>query len=374
MSQSKPTAAAPVLWKSYLAFLGPMILSNILQAISGTVNNIYLGQMLGVGAMASVSAFFPVLFFLIAFMIGLGSGAAVLIGQAWGARELGRVKAIAGTTLAVGLCAGLAVALFGGTFTEVMLRGLGTPADILPGATTYARVMLFAAPGVFVFLLVTSMLRGVGDTKTPVADVADLHGRRTAGDTGTDSRLGRVAADGRGQRRLRRGGVVPDRSELAGMASAPHAPCAGAGRRLPEASAHRPRPAGEGASHRPADGPVDDHHLDRRDRGAVPGQPLRLAGHGRLRRGEPDRVLRAVSGDLHCHHGLDPGRPRNWRRAGPHPGRDRPHRADDERGADRLAGAAGLRCSRATSSGCSSPTRRWWTWRRRCCTSCCGAV
>lgn len=171
MSDPRPTHPAkppPVLWKAYLTFLGPMILSNILQAISGTVNNIYLGQMLGVGAMASVSAFFPVLFFLIAFMIGLGSGAAVLIGQAWGARELGRVKAIAGTTLAVGLCAGLAVALFGGTFTEVMLRALGTPADILPGATTYARVMLFAAPGVFVFLLITSMLRGVGDTKTPL--------------------------------------------------------------------------------------------------------------------------------------------------------------------------------------------------------------
>ena len=39
-----------------------MIISNMLQALSGTANNIYLGQMLGVGAMASVSAFFPVFF------------------------------------------------------------------------------------------------------------------------------------------------------------------------------------------------------------------------------------------------------------------------------------------------------------------------
>lgn len=161
-------ATPPVLWKSYLAFLVPMILSNILQALSGTVNNIYLGQMLGVSAMASVSAFFPVLFFLIAFMIGLGTGAAVLIGQAWGAKELDRVKAIAGTTLMVGLCAGLTVAVFGGAFTEMMLRALDTPADILPGATAYARIMLMAAPGIFLFLLVTSMLRGVGDTKTPL--------------------------------------------------------------------------------------------------------------------------------------------------------------------------------------------------------------
>ena len=143
-------------------------MSNMLQALSGTVNNIYLGQMLGVDAMASVSAFFPVLFFLISFMIGLGSGAAVLIGQAWGANEQDRVRAIAGTTLMVGLLAGLIVALFGGAFTEHMLTWLGTPADILPGSTAYARVMLIAAPAIFIFLLITSVLRGVGDTKTPL--------------------------------------------------------------------------------------------------------------------------------------------------------------------------------------------------------------
>ena len=98
---AQPKAAPPVLWKAYLAFLVPMIISNILQALSGTVNNIYLGQMLGVKAMAAVSAFFPVLFFLIAFMIGLGSGASVLIGQAWGAKNPERVRAITGTTLNV---------------------------------------------------------------------------------------------------------------------------------------------------------------------------------------------------------------------------------------------------------------------------------
>ncbi len=160
--------APPILWKRYLAFLAPMILSNFLQSISGTANNIYLGQMLGVRAMASVSAFFPVLFFLIAFMIGLGSGASVLIGQAWGAKERDRVKAIAGTTLMMGLSAGLLVAVFGGWFADVMLGALGTPADILSGSTAYARVMLLAAPLIFTFLLTTSMLRGVGDTTTPL--------------------------------------------------------------------------------------------------------------------------------------------------------------------------------------------------------------
>jgi len=154
------------MWKTFAAFLGPMLLSNILQSLSGTINNIYIGQMIGVGALAAVTSFFPIMFFFIAFTIGLGAGASVLIGQAWGARDIGKVKAVAGTALAVGAGFGLAVAIFGGTFTAPLLKALGTPPDILADATLYARIMLLAMPGLFVFLLSTSMLRGVGDTVT----------------------------------------------------------------------------------------------------------------------------------------------------------------------------------------------------------------
>ncbi|MFC6280705.1 MULTISPECIES: MATE family efflux transporter [Polaromonas] len=160
------------LWKTFLAFLAPMLLSNILQSLSGTLNNVYVGQMLGVGALAAVSSFFPVMFFFIAFTIGLGAGASVLIGQAWGAGDTGKVKAVAGTTLTVGVAFGLLVAVFGGTFTEPMLKALGTPPDILADATLYARIMLIAMPGLFVFLLSTAMLRGVGDTVTPLYTLA----------------------------------------------------------------------------------------------------------------------------------------------------------------------------------------------------------
>ncbi len=156
------------LWKTFLFFLAPMLLSNILQSLSGTLNNVYVGQMLGVGALAAVSSFFPVMFFFIAFTIGLGAGASVLIGQAWGARDTVKVKAVAGTTLTVGVIFGLLVAVFGGTFTTPMLAALGTPPDILADATSYARIMLIAMPGLFVFLLSTAMLRGIGDTVTPL--------------------------------------------------------------------------------------------------------------------------------------------------------------------------------------------------------------
>ena len=155
-------------WKVFLMFLVPMMLANILQSASGTLNNIFLGRMIGVEALAAASAFFPVLLFLISFVMGLGSGASVLIGQAWGATQPERVRAVAGTTLAVGMLGGLVVALFGGTFAHLLLEQLRTPPNIMAEATHYARVCLFAMPGFFAFMLITAIMRGVGDTVTPL--------------------------------------------------------------------------------------------------------------------------------------------------------------------------------------------------------------
>ena len=162
MSSTQP------LWKTFLVFLAPMMLSNILQSLFGTINNIYLGQMIGVDALAAVSGFFPVMFFLIAFVMGLSSGASVLIGQAWGAGEPEKVKAVAGTTLTIALVGSAVIAVFGGLFSRQLLIALATPPGILEDANAYARIMMIAMPLTFVFILLTAMMRGVGDTLTPL--------------------------------------------------------------------------------------------------------------------------------------------------------------------------------------------------------------
>src|ERR1700676_1126915 len=126
-----------------------MMLSNVLQSLFGTINNIYLGQMIGVEALAAVSVLFPVVFFCIAFVMGLSSGATVLIGQAWGAGERDKVKAVAGATLAIAMLLASIAALAGGLFSRQLMIALATPLT-------------------FVFLLMTAMLRGVGDTLTPL--------------------------------------------------------------------------------------------------------------------------------------------------------------------------------------------------------------
>ena len=166
------TAPVIPLWRTYIVFLLPMMLSNILQALFGTINSIYLGQMIGVDALAAVAGFFPVMFLFISFIIGLGAGASVLIGQAWGARKPERVKEVAGTALTLALLAGAALAVLGGVFTRELLVALATPANVLDAATAYARIMMIAMPATFTFLLLTSMMRGVGDTVTPLFALA----------------------------------------------------------------------------------------------------------------------------------------------------------------------------------------------------------
>jgi putative MATE family efflux protein len=158
----------PSLRKPFLLFLAPMMLSNILQALFGTINNVYLGQMIGVDALAAVSVFFPIMFFFVAFVMGIASGAGVLIGQAWGAGEAGKVKAIAGTTFTVTLALAGLIALLGGLFSRPLLAALATPDNILDAAASYARIMMIAMPLTFTFILFTAMMRGVGDTVTPL--------------------------------------------------------------------------------------------------------------------------------------------------------------------------------------------------------------
>ena len=155
------------IWQSLSIFLVPLMLSNVLQSLGQTANSIYLGRLVGVRSLAAVSAIFPMVFFLISFLIGLGSGSSVLIGQAFGARDERKVKQIAGTTLALAIVLGLLVGGIGGVFSHEILSALDTPADIIDLSSGYARITFFTIPLFFIFLTYTTLLRGTGDTRTP---------------------------------------------------------------------------------------------------------------------------------------------------------------------------------------------------------------
>jgi putative MATE family efflux protein len=124
--------------------------------------------MMGVHAIAAVAVFFPILFCLMAFVIGLSAGATVLVGQAWGAQNIQKVRCVVGSTLFMTLIGGSFIAILGVIFSKDILLALGTDPDVMHLSLPYVQWMLAGSPLLFVYIIYTSILRGVGDSITPL--------------------------------------------------------------------------------------------------------------------------------------------------------------------------------------------------------------
>jgi MATE family, multidrug efflux pump len=155
------------MWRILLVFLVPLMLSNALQSASQTFASIWIGRLISTQALGAVSAVFPVVFLLFSFVFGVSSGGTVLVGQAFGARDIHKVKRIAGTVLGAALYLGIAVAVVGYFGSAAMLAWLRTPADIVGMADAYAKVIFLVMPAFFVYFVYATILRGTGDSTTP---------------------------------------------------------------------------------------------------------------------------------------------------------------------------------------------------------------
>lgn len=167
MEVTKTGNQAISLTKPMLSFLVPVILASVLQSLGQVFGMIVVGQSLGIDALAAIAAFFPLLFFLVSFAIGIGSGSSILIAQTYGAGNIPRMKEVVGVSLATTMIMSVAVGAFGSLFAENILKWMGTPANILVESTKYAQILFLTMPITFFYITYTTFLRGVSDSKTP---------------------------------------------------------------------------------------------------------------------------------------------------------------------------------------------------------------
>ncbi len=154
--------------KALLAFAVPTLLSSILQSLNGSINAIWVGRFLGEQALAATSNANLVMFLLMSFVFGFGMAATVLIGQAFGRKDMDAVRRVTGS--AIGGFAPLAVAIgvIGWLFSPDLLRLLATPADSAPLALAYLRVIFIAMPPILIAVVLIMGLRGTGDSISPL--------------------------------------------------------------------------------------------------------------------------------------------------------------------------------------------------------------
>ncbi|QWG27609.1 MATE family efflux transporter [Bacillus mycoides] len=165
-SQKSETEHKPI-WKSMSMFLVPLLLSNVLQSVGQLFGMVVVGRWLGVNDLAAISAFFPLFFLLVSFVIGIGSGSSILIGQAFGAKNEERLKAIVGTTLTFTFIIGVVLAIIGSIFAMDIMHLMGTPENIIEISVHYARILFISMPVLFLYFAYTTFMRGTGDSKTP---------------------------------------------------------------------------------------------------------------------------------------------------------------------------------------------------------------
>jgi len=155
-------------WKLIFQFAAPMLLGNVFQQLFNIVDSIIVGNFVGKEALAAVGAAFPVIFVMVSMIIGIVMGTTVVISQYFGAKEFAKVKRAIDTMYIYSAIAGFVSTAAGLIFSEPLLRLLGLPEEIMPQAVQYLRIYLSGIIIFFGYNGTSAVLRGLGDSKTPL--------------------------------------------------------------------------------------------------------------------------------------------------------------------------------------------------------------
>lgn len=154
--------------KQLFLFALPMVVGNLFQQLYSVVDSIVVGKFIGTEALAAVGASFPIIYVLIAMVIGIGSGATVVISQYFGAKKMEEVRRTISTILIFLFFASIVVSFLGFVLCKPLFLLLDVPAEILDEAVLYFRIYALGQIFFFGFNGITSILRGLGDSRTPL--------------------------------------------------------------------------------------------------------------------------------------------------------------------------------------------------------------
>lgn len=149
-------------------FATPMLLGNVFQQLYNIVDSLIIGNYLGKEALAAVGASFPIIFTLISLVIGFGSGATIIIAQYFGAKKLDKVRRTIDTLYVFLFFASIVLTVVGIFLSSRIFALIQLPAEIIPYASLYLNIYFSGLIFFFGFNGTAAILRGLGDSKTPL--------------------------------------------------------------------------------------------------------------------------------------------------------------------------------------------------------------
>jgi putative MATE family efflux protein len=149
-----------------------MLIGNVFQQLYNIVDSIVVGKYIGSVALAAVGASFPILFTLSALVGGITIGGSVLISQYYGAKNFQKIKITSDTLQIFLLVSSAALSLLFFAISRPLFQFLSIPPEVLPDAVRYFDIVILTTTiPMFSLFGMSAILRGVGNSKTPVTFV-----------------------------------------------------------------------------------------------------------------------------------------------------------------------------------------------------------
>jgi putative MATE family efflux protein len=157
----------PIL-RQLVFFSFPLMLGNVFQLLYNMVDSIIVGNFVSKQALAAIGSTTVIVSMIVFFFSGFATGAGVVIGNNFGARNMDRLHDAVHTTVAATFIFSLLLTLLGTAAVRPMLVIMRTPEDVFRDAALYLRIYIGGISGLLIYNMGSGILRAVGDSIRPL--------------------------------------------------------------------------------------------------------------------------------------------------------------------------------------------------------------
>ena len=148
-------------------FTMPLLMGNLLQQTYSLVDAAIVGKFLGINALASVGASTSVVFLILGFCNGCCGGFGIPVAQKFGARDYSTMRRYISVSLQLAAVMSVVIAVVTSILCGDILLMMRTPDIIFQDAYYYLLITFIGVPCTFFYNLLSSIIRALGDSKTP---------------------------------------------------------------------------------------------------------------------------------------------------------------------------------------------------------------
>ncbi len=151
-------------WKKIVIFAVPMLIGNIAQQLYSTVDSIVVGKYVGDNALAAVGSATPIFNLLLVLMVGISTGAGIMVSQHFGAKQKEELSKSIGNCITLTAIASFVMMVIALIVIRPLLELLNTPLSIIDWCQSYLTILLVGVAGTAYYNILCGILRGLGDS------------------------------------------------------------------------------------------------------------------------------------------------------------------------------------------------------------------